>query len=544
MEFSFDRFYQVNRKAIIWVVLFGLIYLLRDYFTLIFLTFIISFFAFPASKYLRDRLRLSQSIAVVLVYVMIAGGHIALYVFVLPKVVQQMNAFRNRLPEIESKWDELWVDYTERYSGIAILFNFDVESPLLNVEDISNRNWQKVLERLNQSNEPYPWIRQLLPDKMRQQLVTHAPTIHADQHTDSEPDATNDSVISLYDDLEWRDSLIEAINQKIIENRKFFLAEKFAGPLEKLQEDETIAEPEMPATHNKAMLQLLDEYERNAQLSRREIQKLNRFLLEVSFEPHIPVQEYRAEKEISQRLDQGRTNLLKIIPEVALKIIKFFLTSLLAILFSFLIVFDYARLTKEVHGLASSRLRDFFVEAGQPVVKFARSVGQGFQAIALIAFITTLMVVAALIMLRISSLALLAVIAFVTSLIPVVGVVFEAIPVFLVALNEQSAERAIWAMVALLIIHVIIGYVITPIIFGRRFKINLVAMVFILYIGNQIAGVWGMILGVPIANYLLRDVLGVPSGEDKPLAEEAATASLKSISAAVPEKAPLRDPEA
>ena len=61
----------------------------------------------------------------------------------------------------------------------------------------------------------------------------------------------------------------------------------------------------------------------------------------------------------------------------------------------------------------------------------------------------------------------------------------------------------------------IIGYVITPIIFGRQFKLNIVAVLFILFIGNQVAGVWGMILGVPVANYLLRDVLGVPLVEDK-----------------------------
>ncbi|MDA1275029.1 MAG: hypothetical protein O2960_13425 [Verrucomicrobia bacterium] len=43
---------------------------------------------------------------------------------------------------------------------------------------------------------------------------------------------------------------------------------------------------------------------------------------------------------------------------------------------------------------------------------------------------------------------------------------------------------------------------------------SLLAIIFFLFIGNQIAGVWGMILGVPIANYLLRDVFGVPVEAD------------------------------
>lgn len=165
--------------------------------------------------------------------------------------------------------------------------------------------------------------------------------------------------------------------------------------------------------------------------------------------------------------------------------------------------------------MAKSKLRDFFAEAGQPVVKFAVAVGQGFQAIVAIALITTLMVIAALVLLRIPSVAFLAVVTFLTSLIPVVGIIFEVVPVLLVALNEHGSERALWTLAALALIHLIIGYVITPIIFGRRFKINIVAVIFILFAGNQIAAVWGMMLGVPVATYLFRDVFGVPAQPER-----------------------------
>ena len=127
------------------------------------------------------------------------------------------------------------------------------------------------------------------------------------------------------------------------------------------------------------------------------------------------------------------------------------------------------------------------------------------------------MVVPLLFILGIPSVAFLAVVTFVTSLVPVVGVVFEVGAVALVALNARGPEVAIWATLGLGVIHGIIGYVIAPMVFVRQFKLNLVAVIFMMYIGNQLAGVWGMILGVPVANYILRDVLGVPiAGEHKP----------------------------
>lgn len=126
MEISLDRFYQLNRKAIIWMILFGLIYLSRDYFTLIFLTFIISFFAFPASKYLNQRLRLNLGIAVTLVYAGILFSYITLYILLLPNVVKQAGGIRTKLPSIQSKLNEMRGQFSENYPNAAWLFSLDI----------------------------------------------------------------------------------------------------------------------------------------------------------------------------------------------------------------------------------------------------------------------------------------------------------------------------------------------------------------------------------------------------------------------------------
>ena len=49
--FSFDRFYRLNRRVLIWVILGFLLWLLRSFFSLIFLTFVFAFIASPIADF-------------------------------------------------------------------------------------------------------------------------------------------------------------------------------------------------------------------------------------------------------------------------------------------------------------------------------------------------------------------------------------------------------------------------------------------------------------------------------------------------------------
>jgi predicted PurR-regulated permease PerM len=42
-----------------------------------------------------------------------------------------------------------------------------------------------------------------------------------------------------------------------------------------------------------------------------------------------------------------------------------------------------------------------------------------------------------------------------------------------------------------------------------------VLILIVLYIGQRVAGMWGLVLGVPVANYFIRDVFAVPFIEEK-----------------------------
>lgn len=347
MEFSLDRFYSLNRRAIIWIVLFGLIWLLKDFFTLVFLTFITAFFAFQASRFLMDRFHLNRVVTITGVHLAILGGFVACLWLIAPKLVREVGILQSRLDTITENIIDLRSEYEKKY-------------------------------------------------------------------------------------------------------------------------------PELEEV----------------------------------------MSEYLPQADMRDQMEKWRTQVRIELATVARQLFNFSINFLLAILFSYLILYDYFRLVKAVKSLRGSKLRDFYEEAGEPVVKFALAVGRGFQALTIIAFITTLFMIPVLLWFKVPSVTLLSVIVFLTSLVPVVGVVFEAVPIGLITLNNHGLNTAIWVLACVAVVHVVIGYVVAPVIFGRHFRLNVVLTLIILFLGGRFFGVWGVILGIPVANYLIRDVFAVPIVEE------------------------------
>jgi predicted PurR-regulated permease PerM len=67
MEFSLDQFYRINRRALIWIILAVLLYLLRAFFGLIFLTFVLAFIAAPLANALQRWLHAGRRVSIIMV---------------------------------------------------------------------------------------------------------------------------------------------------------------------------------------------------------------------------------------------------------------------------------------------------------------------------------------------------------------------------------------------------------------------------------------------------------------------------------------------
>jgi len=192
---------------------------------------------------------------------------------------------------------------------------------------------------------------------------------------------------------------------------------------------------------------------------------------------------------------------------------------LLGLLFSFLILLDLPRLERDFQQMSRSRLREFIQEGAEPVVALFRELSAAFRAQALIAVLTAILTGVAFWLLGLPTLGLLLTIVFVLGFIPVLGAILSTVPALFIALNVYGVEKAIWVVVAVVVVHVLVAYVITPIVYGRHFQLNPVVVLVVLLVGHHFFRVWGMLLGVPLYTYFVHYVMGVPRrGEVPPAA--------------------------
>ncbi|HMK93730.1 MAG TPA: AI-2E family transporter [Thermoleophilia bacterium] len=85
----------------------------------------------------------------------------------------------------------------------------------------------------------------------------------------------------------------------------------------------------------------------------------------------------------------------------------------------------------------------------------------------------------------------------VTEIIPYLGPVLGAIPPVIVALLH-SPLTALWVIIAYVGIQEIEGHIAAPLIMGARFRVHPLLVVFFILAGNQVHGLIGMFVAVPL----------------------------------------------
>jgi predicted PurR-regulated permease PerM len=396
MSFSFDDFYTLNRRVLIWIILLSLLWVMRDFLNLIFLTFLLIFVATPMVKLGQRWLKLPYRVSLVLVYlifVMLLAGFIS---FVTPNVITETNRFLVNLGETK----------------------------------------QRILHVKHDLIDPYPEIDRALKGYIRGLLNEERLTeIRSRTQAEREALGISERDITRYHSGEPMD---EAVRQRVSEYILF--------------EDKLLIESFLATQMS---------------LAREYVPKLINILYQV----------------------------------VA--------TTGLALLFSFLILIDITKLARQMQSLEYSRLRDFYLEAAQPVARFGYVIGRGIQAQAMIATVNTILTLMGLLLLSIPSVMLLSLIVFICGFIPVLGTFISTVPIMLVALNTGGLQLSLAILGVIIIVHAVEAYGLNPLIYGRHFKINPVLVLMILFVGYHLFGIWGMLLGVPVTQYFLHHVFGV-----------------------------------
>ena len=217
-----------------------------------------------------------------------------------------------------------------------------------------------------------------------------------------------------------------------------------------------------------------------------------------------------ADREIDRVLSRAADNAAPWFVAASKKVGAVVTTTLLSLLFSFLIVLDMKRLKSEVLRLGESRLHDFYEESAGPVVRFATVIARAFRAQAMIALTNTVLTAIGFMLLGVPKVMLLSIIVFFFSFIPVLGVFISTAPALVIALNYVGYSTAIGVVILVIIIHAVEAYVLNPLIYGHHLKLNPVLVLVILFLGHHSFGLWGMVLGVPVAYYFIYYVFAVP----------------------------------
>lgn len=189
---------------------------------------------------------------------------------------------------------------------------------------------------------------------------------------------------------------------------------------------------------------------------------------------------------------------------------------LLSLLFSFLIVLDLSRLRRSVEGLSKTKVGFIYDEVAETIAGFGRVMGRALEAQLFIAICNTILTALGLWMMGlVDNILVLSAIVFLCSFIPVAGTFISSTPICLLALQAQGVGHMVLAIGLILLIHTIETYVLNPQIYGHHMRMNPVLVLIVLTIGGKLFGVWGLLLGIPIMNYIFRHAIRRP--EERPV---------------------------
>ncbi len=134
----------------------------------------------------------------------------------------------------------------------------------------------------------------------------------------------------------------------------------------------------------------------------------------------------------------------------------------------------------------------------QNVVSIAnRVIGSYVRAQLLSATIVGVLVFVGLSILGVEYAAILGLLAGLFALVPIIGPLLGAVPGLLVTL-ANSPEMVVWVAVVYIVVQLLENYVISPRIHGGAVRLNPVVIMITLVLASEVAGLWGVIVGVPL----------------------------------------------
>ncbi len=189
----------------------------------------------------------------------------------------------------------------------------------------------------------------------------------------------------------------------------------------------------------------------------------------------------------------------------------------------FYVLFDQSKAMRGLVGVMPVRWRADFLN----LVRIADNVmGAYLRGQLLLCLFIGVIVTVALSLLGVQFPAVLGLVAGVFEILPFIGPILGMIPAVIVA-AIQDPLLAVWTLLVFLAIQQVENVFLVPRISGKAVELHPAIIMVVLVIGNQVAGLWGMLLAVPLTA-ILRDLFKYLylRSLDEPLSPKEALAEL------------------
>lgn len=197
---------------------------------------------------------------------------------------------------------------------------------------------------------------------------------------------------------------------------------------------------------------------------------------------------------------EGRASLLF---KLAGNVGELGLNLLLSLILSLFFILEKERVVRFVSSMKDSKISGFFNELQYFGNKLLNSFGKVIQAQILIALCNSVLSIIGLWILGFKQLIGLALMIFLLSMVPVAGVAISLVPLSVIAFRMGGFTQVLYVIVMILAIHAVEAYLLNPKLMSIKTHLPVFVTFIILIVSEQLMGIWGLIIGIPIFIFIL-----------------------------------------
>jgi predicted PurR-regulated permease PerM len=190
------------------------------------------------------------------------------------------------------------------------------------------------------------------------------------------------------------------------------------------------------------------------------------------------------------------------IVDFSVDFVSFVFIAVISLVLSFYLLNERENIVSSCSRLLQARLGE---KRSSSVIDFLNSLdrvfGRYISAKLLICIIIFVISFVAFSILGIPYSILMSTIVALSTLVPFIGPFVGAVPPIVIALLD-SPQKALYAAIALVVIHLVDGYVIEPVVIGEKMGLSPFWILFSIILGGGLFGLWGVLLAVPVAAVL------------------------------------------